>query len=648
MSVSTKRLQFLDKENKVLVKDFTKEVTGNAIYTNFVAPILTELGLGSLLEGAQALDSLVNNYSQLYERLSSPTEAAKMVETMLVGLDLADPRLADVAGMLSFLKNDLTGAKEQFLTEVLSQTSDSFINNPSLVTKYSAVSSNVQTQMLLSALANSGSTVKRTDFNTAAISTGQSSATQTTKPSTDNNTGNPFLDNPVVSETPTDTPQPTDTSSVLTIPASTTISEADKLKLTIQQYNEVVAGRVKKPDYQNPLLKPLEDSSSSTYATDEEFAKIAKFFMIYAMFKIASYRACVFNLYSSEMFYSDISDINVPVAQISGPLVEYCVNVVTDTTYGARKLINVFGICCTLIVEYMKETVPSEAVVNQLYDRYTQTVESVIALGLKDSPEYQAVDKFYYETLFAAEDSMVKELSLDLVDRIKGANVIELMRFGSVFTSVLDSIVSSQPVELVALNDSNSANFVGVHASTYLLFKIASSVSTIKPSTEFTYQEKAWQLRLVSIASQRTTGFSANPLTSDPTKDFLDKLPYFLKSFKLSTTFKKVPTSVQLTPYEGFDFLGMWKLLQAKSKRINTTGEYDAIINSTPEQLLAEYDGSSINETLLKAYNLFEQEADYAGLDDLNIVHKLSTYIDRENGVRPVAWVGADPESFTF
>lgn len=611
MSISTKRLQFLDKENKILVKDFTKDVIGNAIYTNFVAPILTQLGITSMIEGARALNALVDNYSALYQKLSSPEEAARMVSVTLTGLDLTDPRLADVSGVLNYLKNDTTGAKDQFITEVLSRTTDSFINNPSLIYKYKGVSSNVQTQMILSALATSGPAVMKSDFNKAVVTSTSSVANppiETVKPNT---------------------------------------SEAVKLKNTVDQYNQVVAPKVKKSDYQNPLLKPLEDSSSITDATDQEFAKICKFMNIYALFKLASYRAYAFNLYNGKRLFEDILNTNIPVSEISTPLAQFCVNVNTDVTYGSRKLIDILGKGSELLFEEMKKPSSTEQLIDLWCDRFYDVVESIIELGLKDLPHYIALDKYYTKTLFADESSSSRELSLDMIDRVQNGSAIDALRFSGTFETMVSTIVASKPSELVALSDSAS-NFLGVHSSTYLFFKLARKVSTIKSGATFTYLEKARQLMIVSNVASRCTDYAAKPLTSQPTKDFLDKLPYFLRSFIHSSVVKKTPTADQIDRYAGFDFTGMWKLLVAKSTRLKSSTEYDSIIYASSEELLAQYDDSTLNDTIEKAYGIFEQEAEYPSVDDLNLVKRLSAYINADDGVRPAQWVGTDVESFSI
>lgn len=165
MAISTTRVKFLDKENKVLVKPI-KDFVSNAIFSDFVTSFL-DTDLVSSFLGQQSLLDLQNGVNSLTTLLSDAAVSNFSVSTLLNGIDFSSPQLAHLATTIAAIKGMDDKTVNLFVSSLLEVATDKLTDNPSLVNLYQSVSNDIKTQTLLSSL----------DIFANKLSTGQTTLT---------------------------------------------------------------------------------------------------------------------------------------------------------------------------------------------------------------------------------------------------------------------------------------------------------------------------------------------------------------------------------------------------------------------------------------------------------------------------------------
>lgn len=150
MAISSTRIKFLDKENKILVKNF-EDIDSNNIFSDIITPILS----GEILEQFQGLQTLLDvqeGLSGLYRFITDMTVSNFSVKNIINGLDLMDPALAHLASTLTAIKSMSEEAVGVFMNTLLEVASDKLFDNPSLVNGYSTITNDTKVQIILASI----------------------------------------------------------------------------------------------------------------------------------------------------------------------------------------------------------------------------------------------------------------------------------------------------------------------------------------------------------------------------------------------------------------------------------------------------------------------------------------------------------------
>lgn len=150
MAISTTRVKFLDKENKILVKPI-KDFISNEIFSDFVTSFL-DTDLVSSFLGQQSLLDLQSGISGLTSFLTDDVVSNFSINTLLTGVNFNTPQLAHLATTIDAIKGMDNKTVSLFVSSLLEVTTDKLTDNPSLINLYQSVSSDAKTQMLLSSL----------------------------------------------------------------------------------------------------------------------------------------------------------------------------------------------------------------------------------------------------------------------------------------------------------------------------------------------------------------------------------------------------------------------------------------------------------------------------------------------------------------
>lgn len=150
MAISTTRVKFLDKENKVLVKPI-KDFISNDIFSDFVTSFL-DTDLVSSFLGQQSLLDLQSGLSGLTSFLTNEVVSNFSINTLLTGVNFNTPQLTHLTATIDAIKGMDNKTVNLFVSSLLEVTTDKLTDNPSLINLYHNVSSDVKTQMLLSSL----------------------------------------------------------------------------------------------------------------------------------------------------------------------------------------------------------------------------------------------------------------------------------------------------------------------------------------------------------------------------------------------------------------------------------------------------------------------------------------------------------------
>lgn len=174
MAISKTRMKFLDKENKILVKDL-KDIRSNDIFSNIITPLL-DSDLIRQFQGSQVLLSLQDGMQSLYTTLSDVMLSNFVVKNIISGLNALDPALAHLRATLELIKSMDEKSVGVFISTVFAVTADKLYDNPSMIHNYKDVSSDVKTQLLLVALDVYGTRIASGELNMSSVSQALSEA----------------------------------------------------------------------------------------------------------------------------------------------------------------------------------------------------------------------------------------------------------------------------------------------------------------------------------------------------------------------------------------------------------------------------------------------------------------------------------------
>lgn len=168
MAISSTRIKFRDKENKVLVKGL-KDIKSNDIISNIVTPVLVN-DLLTQVEGLGTLLDLQDNLSQLHRELKDKDLSQFNVKKVIGNLSLANPEFAQAAGAITAVRKLNKKDVGVFMTSLLEVTAQGVQDNPSMLQSPKEVSNQVKANSFVNALESFGKKVISGGANMSSVS----------------------------------------------------------------------------------------------------------------------------------------------------------------------------------------------------------------------------------------------------------------------------------------------------------------------------------------------------------------------------------------------------------------------------------------------------------------------------------------------
>lgn len=150
MAISSTRVKFLDKENKVLVKPI-KDFISNDIFSNVVTPLLDNDLVNSFLS-SKTLLNLQSGITSLSNLLNDFDVSKFSINNLLKDLNFSDPSLAHLGGIITTIKGMNDATVTMFMNSVMQVTNEKLLDNPSLVNLYQSISPDAKIQTILASL----------------------------------------------------------------------------------------------------------------------------------------------------------------------------------------------------------------------------------------------------------------------------------------------------------------------------------------------------------------------------------------------------------------------------------------------------------------------------------------------------------------
>lgn len=157
MPISATRVKFLDKENKILVKNL-RDITSNDVLSNILTP-LTDLEWLSQHDAFQSLIDLQQNLQDIYRMIRDGNISDFLGANFLNSLNLSDPALSHLAGTIALLKQLDSNSLNTFIGGLMASAADKLFDNPSIFQNYRGIGNDIKLQILLSSIDIFGSRV---------------------------------------------------------------------------------------------------------------------------------------------------------------------------------------------------------------------------------------------------------------------------------------------------------------------------------------------------------------------------------------------------------------------------------------------------------------------------------------------------------
>lgn len=166
MPISSTRIRYLDKENKVLVKDFTK-IKDNSVLSDIVTPIyLTEEAFAEAQDALRKLRDLEMGISKIFAALSDGSVANAIITNILNNQTLFNSgALAWLAPIVNMLKSASIDVVNTLMSTIMSEVTDKLYDNPSMLDNYKNVSNDINVQIVVAALENFAKKFQETNNN---------------------------------------------------------------------------------------------------------------------------------------------------------------------------------------------------------------------------------------------------------------------------------------------------------------------------------------------------------------------------------------------------------------------------------------------------------------------------------------------------
>ena len=155
MPISSTRIRYLDKENKVLVKDFS-QIKNSTVLSDIRTPVfLTEEAFADAQNALRQLRSLQTGISSIFAGLSDGSVANAVITNILNNQSLFNSgALANLGPIVNMIKNAPVATVNTLMSAIMSEVTDKLYDNPSLLDDYKKVSKDINAQIVIAALDN--------------------------------------------------------------------------------------------------------------------------------------------------------------------------------------------------------------------------------------------------------------------------------------------------------------------------------------------------------------------------------------------------------------------------------------------------------------------------------------------------------------
>lgn len=164
MTISRNRIRYLDKENKVLVQDFS-DISVNIPMTDVETPMTIE-AMDAIDEAFRYLQSIQNEILDIVDFLTSENIGQLLIDTLLNNLRLNLPGFPQVAMFIQSLRNLNPAILGGIVNALMMEMSAKVLDNPSLINRKDK---NVQQQLMNLALTEFGRKLQSGEITPAYI-----------------------------------------------------------------------------------------------------------------------------------------------------------------------------------------------------------------------------------------------------------------------------------------------------------------------------------------------------------------------------------------------------------------------------------------------------------------------------------------------
>lgn len=352
MSISSNRIKYLDKENKILVKDF-KTLISNAILTDLLSPLLESGALEAIATAYSELNNLANTFTSIYNQITDPNLVSGIVNKVLTSLNLNDPRLASVAVLIAAIKSDVSGVKEKFLIATMDKTAQRVFDNPSLLNNYSGITSDTSTLITIAALNQMSEDLIKNNFNYATLAGTPGSGLNPTTP----------------------------------------------LVGSEQNVTTTLLGlKTANPGGSNPPLS-LDAGVATMLATDSEFATIRSVITAFHIYKVETYKVYLDVLVGTSELTGELQSSTFDPTVRGVSIANYHLKVKVYQDYGMRHLVTLLRTTATNIATSQIQT-------DIAYSNFMSLVAKIKTEGLIGHASYTALDDVFISNFKAGLDPM--------------------------------------------------------------------------------------------------------------------------------------------------------------------------------------------------------------------------------------------------
>lgn len=156
MAISDRRVRYVDKENEVLVKDFSEINDNEYVYSNVPDYVFDDNAIAEALKAVTDLNNLQQGFMNIINSISDGVVTDFVIANVIKSLSITAGNFGSLTNILNIIKNSNDKTIKDFMGVVIRDVSNSLYDNPSLLDNYKGMSEDISTQVLLYSLNNYG------------------------------------------------------------------------------------------------------------------------------------------------------------------------------------------------------------------------------------------------------------------------------------------------------------------------------------------------------------------------------------------------------------------------------------------------------------------------------------------------------------